>query len=117
MDWLAMATDGGPACAAGLVASRSADWVAGAATGRIDVNRAVLARRLKTIRERAPHMDMTVRTHLFGIEYADELRDFSLRELKEIMVLAEAPESMATEMKKCVKIADYVTVNRETRTR
>ena len=82
------------------------------------MNRAELARRLETIRERAaPHKEKTVRTHLFGIEYADELRGFSLRELKEIMVLAETPESMATEIEKCVKLADYVTVNREARTR
>ena len=36
---------------------------------------------------------------------------------KEIMVLAATPESMATEVKKCVKLANDVTVNREARTR
>lgn len=81
------------------------------------MNRAALARQLRTIRERAPHKEMTVRTHLFGIEYADELRDYSLEQLKEIMVLAETPASMATEIKKCIKLADHVTVNREARTR
>lgn len=81
------------------------------------MNRIALAKRLKTIREQAPHLETTVRTHLFGIEYANELRDYSLRDLKEIMVLAATSESMATEIKKCVKLADYVTVNREARTR
>ena len=33
------------------------------------------------------------------------------------MVLAKTPASMATEIKKCIKLAEYVTVNREGRTR
>lgn len=60
---------------------------------------------------------MSVRTHLFGIEYADELRDYSLEQLKKIMVLAGTPASIATDIKKCIKLAEHVTVNREARTR
>ena len=77
-----------------------------------------LAARLAAVRARAePYGDKTVRTHLFAIEYAHELDGYSLGELKELARLAGAPPTMGTELQKCRKMARYVTVNEDARTR
>ena len=81
------------------------------------MHRTELARRLKAIRERAPHKEMTVRTHLFGIEYSNELQGYSMNDLEKLMKLADTPVSMAIEMRKCIKLAEFVTVKKGGRTR
>ena len=81
------------------------------------MNKAELAGELKTRRDRAPHGELSARTMLFAIEFAAELRKYSVRELKEIVSRAQARESLATEIRKGVKLAPHVTVVREVRTR
>ena len=76
-----------------------------------------LAMRLELVREHAPHKELTTRTQIFAIEYAPELRHLSMRDLGYLMTLAGVPQSMATEVRKCVKLADYVTVEQAYRTR
>ena len=45
--------------------------------------------------------------HLFGIKYADQIRDMSA---KDIAVGAELPESYKTEIRKGINLAKYVEV-------
>ena len=45
--------------------------------------------------------------HLFGIKYADQIRDMSA---KDIVVGAELPESYKTEIRKGINLAKYVEV-------
>ena len=48
-----------------------------------------------------------VSVHLFGIKYADEIRDMSV---KDIVIGAELPESYKTEIRKGINLAKYVEV-------
>ena len=49
--------------------------------------------------------EKVVSVHLFGIKYADEIRDLSV---KDIVVSAELPESYKTEIRKGINLAKYV---------
>ena len=50
--------------------------------------------------------DATTQLHLFSIQYANilESRNFSTNEYKQILKIAEIPESLHAEIRKCVKI-------------
>ena len=75
------------------------------------MDRDELAIRLKTIRERAASGEVTVRTFLFGIEFANELQGYSMNDLKAIMKLADTPVSYADKVRTCIRLADFVTIN------
>lgn len=53
--------------------------------------------------------NIVVSIHLFGIEYSDELTE---RNLKEICELAEVPVSYQTELRKGMRLAQYVEVRK-----
>lgn len=55
----------------------------------------------------APEGEIVVRIHLFGIKYADELQGVDLRALVDA---AEIPKPYATEIRKGMRLADYVTL-------
>ena len=55
----------------------------------------------------APDGEKVVAIHLFGIKYADEIRDLSL---KDIVAGAELPKSYPTEIRKGINLAKYVEV-------
>lgn len=52
-----------------------------------------------------PKTGRAVSVHLFGIRYADELRGMNANE---VAARAEIPESYATEIRKGMKLAEYV---------
>ena len=70
-----------------------------------------LSRVLREAWEQAPDGDVVVRIHLFGIEHAEALGDVSLRDLVES---AGIPKPYATEIRKGMRLADFVTLNRTT---
>ena len=72
---------------------------------RIDQASKILARMYRG----ALPKEQALSTHLFGIKYADEIRDMSL---KDIVVGAELPESYKTEIRKGINLAKYVEVRR-----
>lgn len=47
--------------------------------------------------------------HMFGIKYADQIRDMSI---KEIVIGADIPESYKTEIRKGINLAKYVEVRK-----
>lgn len=53
----------------------------------------------------APKDHKVVRAHLFGIQYADEIRNMSC---SEIVALAELPDSYGTEVRKGIKLSEFV---------
>ena len=55
----------------------------------------------------APEGDIVVRIHLFGIRYAEELQGVDLRKLVDA---AGIPKPYATEIRKGMRLADYVTL-------
>ncbi len=63
---------------------------------------------LKEMYENAK-FDKTTRIHLFGIQYANEIRDNKITP-KEILKAAHMPESYQTEISKGVRLAKYVDV-------
>jgi hypothetical protein len=56
---------------------------------------------------KAPQGDIVVRIHLFGIKYARELQGVDLRGLVDA---AGIPKPYATEIRKGMRLADYVTL-------
>ena len=68
---------------------------------------AQLATTLKNAIDRAPEGEIVVSIHLFGIRHARELESVSLRELVEA---AHVHKSYATEIRKGMKLAEYVQV-------
>jgi hypothetical protein len=56
---------------------------------------------------KAAKKEKAVSIHLFGIKYADQIRDMSA---KEIVVGAGLPESYKTEIRKGINLAKYVEV-------
>jgi predicted transcriptional regulator len=60
---------------------------------------------LKEARDQAPEGDVVVRIHLFGIDNADELVGLNLAELVEA---AGVPSPYATEIRKGMRLAEYV---------
>ena len=55
----------------------------------------------------APPKEKALSIHLFGIKYADQIRDMSA---KDIAVGAGLPESYKTEIRKGINLAKYVEV-------
>lgn len=74
---------------------------------RMNVDEA--ARRLKAMYEKASEGDKAVSIHLFGIECAEELKDLPLNE---IVIRAGVPDSYRTEIRKGIRLAQYVTLKR-----
>jgi hypothetical protein len=66
-----------------------------------------LATLLREAREHAPEGEVVVRIHLFGIQYAHELDGVNLRGL---VKTAGIPTPYATEIRKGMRLADYVTL-------
>lgn len=57
----------------------------------------------------APDGEKVIATHLCGIEYANQIRNISA---KEIAVSAELPELCGTEIRKSINLSKYVGVRR-----
>ena len=64
-----------------------------------------LSRLLHEAWSQAPEGDVVVRIHLFGIEHARELEGVNLKTLVES---AGIPKPYATEIRKGMRLADYV---------
>lgn len=64
-----------------------------------------LATLLKEARDQAPEGDVVVRIHLFGIDHATELQGVNLNALVES---AGVPRPYATEVRKGMRLAEYV---------
>ncbi|MDM7976274.1 MULTISPECIES: hypothetical protein [Thalassospira] len=65
---------------------------------------------LATMYKNAPTGKKVVAIHLFGIKYADEIRNMST---KDITIGAQLPESYKTEINKGINLADYVSVTKD----
>ena len=70
---------------------------------RIDEASRILAQ----VYREAPDKEKALSIHLFGIKYADQIRDISA---KDIVVGAGLPESYKTEIRKGINLAKYVEV-------
>ncbi len=70
---------------------------------RIEEASQILARKYSA----APDGEKVLSIHLFGIKYAEEIRDMSV---KDIVARAELNKSYRTEVSKGIKLAKYVTV-------
>lgn len=66
-----------------------------------------LVRLLREARNQAPPGNIVVRIHLFGIQHADDLSGVDLGEL---VAAAGIPKPYATEIRKGMRLADYVTL-------
>jgi hypothetical protein len=64
-----------------------------------------LSRDLHEARAQAPAGDIVVRLHLFGIDHAEELDGV---DLKALAAQADIPVSYATEIRKGMRLAEYV---------
>src|SRR5687768_13056032 len=64
-----------------------------------------LSRDLHDARAQAPAGDVVVRLHLFGIDHAEELAGV---DLKALVAKAEIPASYGTEIRKGMRLAQYV---------
>jgi hypothetical protein len=69
----------------------------------------LLSKKLRDARDHAPEGDVVVRIHLFGIDHADELQGINLAELVES---AGVPRPYATEIRKGMRLSEYVTRKR-----
>lgn len=67
-----------------------------------------LGRKLKEMYD-GSNREKTVMIHLFGIKYADEIRSNGYTP-KEILKIAEMPESYFAEINKGIKLSKYVEV-------
>lgn len=67
---------------------------------------AVLVRALREAREQAPDGDVVVRIHLFGIRHARQLQGMDLKALAQA---ARVPTTYATEIRKGMRLAEWVT--------
>ena len=67
-----------------------------------------VAKQLKSDYQRALEGNKVVTIHLFGIRYADQLEGMPL---KEIAARAEVPVTYATEIRKGMRLAKWVTIN------
>lgn len=65
-----------------------------------------LIRKLRDARSRAAEGDVVVRIHLFGIDHAKELQGVDLNEL---VAAAGVPKPYTTEIRKGMRLAEYVT--------
>jgi hypothetical protein len=64
-----------------------------------------LPRALREAWSQAPEGDVVVRVHLFGIDYAEDLQGINLHEL---VAAAGIPRPYATEIRKAMRLAEYV---------
>lgn len=64
-----------------------------------------LSRLLREAWQQAPEGDVVVRVHLFGIDHARDLDGVNLRDL---VAAAGIPRPYATEVRKGMRLADYV---------
>jgi hypothetical protein len=64
-----------------------------------------LSRLLREAWEQAPDGDIVVRIHLFGIDHATDLEGVKLRAL---VKAADIPGPYSTEIRKGMRLADYV---------
>lgn len=71
------------------------------------VARTDLVRALHDAWSQAPEGDIVVRVHLFGIENAEALTGVNL---KDLVADAEIPAPYATEIRKGMRLADYVSL-------
>ncbi len=67
----------------------------------------VLSRTQHDAWAQAPEGDIVVRIHLFGIRHADDLQGVDLRRLVDA---AGIPKPYATEIRKGMRLAEYVTL-------
>lgn len=67
-----------------------------------------LVRLLRQAWAQAPEGDVVVRIHLYGIRHAAALEGVNLKALVES---AEIPAPYATEIRKGMRLADWVTIN------
>jgi hypothetical protein len=74
-------------------------------TGRSRRGMKSLAKLLRAARDEAPEGDVVVRVHLFGIDHAGDLEGVNLGKL---VVEAGVPRPYATEIRKGMRLADYV---------
>ena len=66
-----------------------------------------LVRTLRDAYQQAPHGDVAVRIHLFGIAHAERLAGVNR---KELCAAAGISENWATEIHKGMRLSDYVTL-------
>ncbi|MES2210071.1 MAG: hypothetical protein V4515_07790 [Chloroflexota bacterium] len=66
-----------------------------------------LVRTLRDAYQQAPHGDVAVRIHLFGIVHAERLAGVNR---KELCAAAGISENWATEIHKGMRLSDYVTL-------
>ncbi len=64
-----------------------------------------LVRQLKEARDQAPDGDVVVRIHLYGIDHATDLEGVNLHEL---VRAAGIPKPYVTEIRKGMRLAEYV---------
>ena len=66
-----------------------------------------LGEKLSDMYHNAPSGDKVAMIHLFGIKYADEIKQYKFSK-KDITKQADIPDSYITEIMKGVKLAKYV---------
>ena len=65
---------------------------------------------LATMYRNAPSGKKAAAVHLFGIKYADEIRNMST---KDIAIGADLPESYKTEINKGINLAEFVSITKD----
>ena len=70
-----------------------------------------LGLKLREMYDNAPKGELVMHIHLFGIKYADEIKD-NRYSVKEIVKSAELQESYHAEVSKGIKLAKYVEMKR-----
>ena len=71
-----------------------------------------LADKLRAVWTAAPNGDRVVLMHLFGIEHAKDLGSLRLKELKALASHAGLSPEYGTELRKMVRLAEYVQIVR-----
>ncbi|WP_042372131.1 HTH-like domain-containing protein [Bacteroides neonati] len=66
-----------------------------------------LGHKLKWMYEKAPKGEKVAMIHLFGIEYANEIKKYSI---KDIVNAANMPKSYGTEVAKGVHLSRFVSI-------
>lgn len=76
------------------------------------VTKKVLGQKLKEMYEDAPLSEQVLMIHLFGIKFADIIRDNGYK-AREIIDAADMKASYQTELCKGMKMAKYVEIKRD----
>ena len=71
-----------------------------------------LANRLREMYDSASHGEQSMMIRLFGIKFADIIRQNGYTP-KDLLDLADMPESYQTEINKGIKIAKYVEIKKD----